>query len=185
MPRTTEQFKKMKEERRDSIIESSLVLYSLYGEKITIDQISDRAKCSHGIIYHYFKNTDEIIAKLLSSNYFLELKKSLIKTYTNIRSDNAIKSIVLILLNLKEMKEIAYGNIIISERGKKSLYNTLCDLVNRGQKEGVITGGNSSDIVETFFFTLKGIYLNSLLKKTVDNFRPSFDNVYEIFRKRY
>lgn len=184
MPRTSEQFKQMKVERRDSILESALVLYSLYGDKITIDQIADKAKCSHGIVYHYFKNVDEIIAKLLNSKFYIELNKSLNKSYANIKAENAIKSIVLTLLNLKTTKEIAYGNILISERNKKSLYNNLCNLVLRGQKEGVITGGNPVDIVETFFFTLKGIYLNSLLKKTVDNFRPSFDNVYEIFRKR-
>lgn len=184
MPRTSEQFKQMKVERRDSILESALVLYSLYGDKITIDQIADKAKCSHGIVYHYFKNVDEIVDKLLNSKFYLELKNSLIKPYSSIKSDVAIKDIVLFCLNLKSLKEVAYGNILISEHGKGTLHNLLINLVIRGQKEGVITGGDPIDIVGTFFFTLKGIYLNSLIKKTVDNFRPSFDNVYEIFRKR-
>lgn len=184
MPRSKEQFNQMKEDRVGSIMESSLVLYSLYGEKITIDMIAEKAKCSHGIVYHYFKNVDEVIEKLLKSSFYNELKSSVISEYKGVLAKDAIYSITNILLNLKSIKEIAYANILLKETGKKSLYQCLISLVERGQKEDDIVGGFPNDIVQTLFYVLKGIYLNSLLKKTLDNYRPSIDNVTEIFRKK-
>lgn len=184
MPRTNEQFKQMKEDRISSIMESSLVLYSLYGNKITIDQIAERSKCSHGIVYHYFKNTDEIIDKLLRSDKYIELKKSLIKSYAGVYAKDALKNIMVTLVNLTSVEDIGYGNIIINERDKKSLYPLMCSLVERGQKEGDVTGGDSKDIIQVAFLLLKGIYLDSLLKKHPEKLRPSLDNIMEIFRKK-
>ena len=74
MPRTREQFSEMKEERRTAILNAALPLFSL-GKKVTIDMIAEKAKCSHGIVYHYYKNTDQVLEKLLKSPTYVELKQ--------------------------------------------------------------------------------------------------------------
>ena len=76
MPRTKEQFRAMKEEREAVILKTALPLFSL-GQKVTVDLIVEKAKCSHGIVYHYFKNTDQILEKLLKKPIYTELKQNL------------------------------------------------------------------------------------------------------------
>ena len=71
MPRTREQFSEMKDERRAAILNAALPLFSL-GQKVTIDMIADKAKCSHGIVYHYYTNTNQILEKLLKSSTYVE-----------------------------------------------------------------------------------------------------------------
>src|SRR5574344_2094889 len=100
MPRTAQQFSEMKEARRDSILDASLIAFSLYGSKLTIDDVASLAKCSHGIVYHYFKNVDEIQSKLLASNLDGKMQKEVIKPYNGIYAKDAIKSIVLYLVSV-------------------------------------------------------------------------------------
>ena len=57
MPRRPEQFDQLKDERKASILKHALPLFALKPQKdITIDLISQSAKCSHGLVYHYFKS---------------------------------------------------------------------------------------------------------------------------------
>ena len=62
MPRTFKENEKIKEERRNKILDLSLKLFASYGyENVSIDMIAKKAKCSHGLMYHYFKDKDEIL----------------------------------------------------------------------------------------------------------------------------
>ena len=50
----------MKDERKLSILESALPLFAIYGKNdVSIDMICNKAKCSHGLVYHYFKNVEQ------------------------------------------------------------------------------------------------------------------------------
>ena len=73
MPRTKEQFTEMKDERKSSILKAALPLFSI-NKKVSIDAICEKAKCSHGIIYHYYRNSDQVLQTLLKSELYLELK---------------------------------------------------------------------------------------------------------------
>lgn len=184
MPRTSQQFKEMQQERIDSILESSLILYALNNGKITIDEVAKRANCSHGIIYHYFKNSEAIIEKLLSSKSYLDLKNSIIKQYKGVYAKDAIDNITKTMLSFSTIAGVCYGKILIGEMGKNSLRKTLESLVEKGQKEGNITGGAPEDIVACFLYLLNGYYLNVLLSKKRTICPPPIDNVLEIFRKK-
>ena len=79
MPRTNEENLRIKERRREEIINTSLKLFSKYGyDEISINDIARACSCSHGLLYHYFKSKDEIIdilkdrTKELFQNKFLE-----------------------------------------------------------------------------------------------------------------
>ena len=67
----------MKDERKLSILESALPLFAIHGKDISIDMICQKAKCSHGLAYHYFKNVDQIYNELLSSETYKSLYSSL------------------------------------------------------------------------------------------------------------
>ena len=115
MPRTREQFSEMKDERRNSILKAALPLFSL-SQKVSIDAICEKAKCSHGIVYHYFRNTDQILEKLLKSSTYVELQDKLFNKPEG-SSYEKIEQIIAILLDvsIKKMENVCYLNMIIKD----------------------------------------------------------------------
>lgn len=184
MPRTREQFRQMKDERAISILNAALPLFSLNGQKVSINEICERAKCSHGIVYHYFKNTDEIYQKLLETSTFVELKEKINKVNEG-SSYEKLEEIVTILLDVSKDKinEICYLNILIKETGKTSLQASLLKLVKEAQNSGKVIGGEPQDIVNCLFVLLKGIYLSYITEKHPSVKVPSLENVMQLIRK--
>lgn len=182
MPRTPLQFQQMKDERKLSILESALPLFAIHGKDITIDMICQKAKCSHGLAYHYFKNVDQIYDELLSSDTY---KSVLSRVDIFDENSDAYSQIIKISKTLVDfVKEprfvVAFAQIIVSDENKNSFYSRFVKLVSKGQKEGCVTGGNPTDIVGTFFCTLKGLYLSVLNQKHPDIKVPSIDNILRI-----
>lgn len=184
MPRTREQFHEMKDERVESILNSALPLFSLYGEKVSIDAICEKAKCSHGIIYHYFKNSKEIYDKLLNTPTYLELLKKLLGPHEG-SSYEKIREIISILLNVSiaKMEKICYLNIILKNEDKKSLFSYLCQIIKDGQRANSIIGGEPENIVRSIYFLFKGIYLSFLTEKHPNVKVPSLETVMQFIRK--
>ena len=183
MPRTREQFSEMKDERRNSILSASLPLFSL-NKKVSIDMICAKAKCSHGIVYHYFRNTDQILEKLLKSPVFLELNDKLFKVSEG-SSYEKIEHILSVLLDVSKDKfeDVCYLNMIIKNTDKTSLRFLLAKLIKDGQASGTIIGGEPSSLVDAIFFLLKGLYLTFLLEKHPDIKVPSVETVMQLLRK--
>ena len=157
MPRTPLQFQQMKDERKLSFLESALPLFAVHGKDISMDLICQKAKCSHGLAYHYFKNTEQIYNELLTSETYKDLLNKLSNVDVSTNAYAQIENKVRILLSLvNESKAlVSFALIIISQEDKKSFFITFSKLVAQGQKEGTVTGGNPSDIVSTFFLLLK------------------------------
>lgn len=183
MPRTREQFSEMKEDRRNSILAAALPLFSL-NKKVSIDMICEKAKCSHGIVYHYFKNTDQILEKLLKNPTFLDLQAKL-NGVKGGSSYEKIEEILSILLDVSQTKfdTICYLNMIIKNNEKNSLRASLTKLIKDGQAAGSIIGGEPSQLVESVFLLLKGLYLTFLLEKHPDVKVPSVETVMQLLRK--
>jgi len=183
MPRTREQFSEMKDERRSSILKAALPLFSL-SPKVSIDAICEKAKCSHGIVYHYYRNTDQIYQTLLKSELYAELKHSLFETAEGSSYDQ-IEHIISILLDVSEKKfeNACYSNMFIKSREKDSLYVRLVKLIKDGQTSGLIVGGEPSSLVDSVFLLLKGIYLTFLLEKHPVIKVPSVEIVMQLLRK--
>ena len=183
MPRTSLQFKKMKDERKLSILEAALPLFSIHGDKVTIDMVSNAAKCSHGLVYHYFKNVDEIFNELLSSDTYQSLINKLFIDDKGRYAYEVIKDIMKELHSLSSYQDMCFANIILSLEGKKSLFDKVTSLVTRGQKEGEVTGGDPREITMCAFLLYKGIYLCHITNKKFKYPNPAFDNVMKIFQK--
>jgi len=183
MPRTREQFTEMKDERRASIMHAALPLFSL-NKKVSIDAICEKAKCSHGIVYHYFTNTNQIYDKLMESPTCLELKRRLFELPQGSNYDK-IEEIISVLLDVssKKMDNVCYLNIFIKDKEKTSLYALLCKLVKDGQKAGTIVGGEPTELVDSVFLLLKGLYLTFLLEKHPEIKVPSIETVMQLLRK--
>lgn len=186
MPRTPIQFQQMKDERKLSILESALFLFASHGKNsVTIDMVCQKAKCSHGLVYHYFKNVDQIYFELLKSETFRNVNSKIDivdldkDSYPQIR--NIINNLVKIIKETKT--EIAFALIILESTDKKSFYSKLTNVIEKGQNEKTITGGNPTDIASTFIYFIKGLYLTYLNQKHPANKVPSIDNIMQIFER--
>lgn len=66
MPKTKEQMNALKEARKKQIALSGLKVFCQKGyDGTTVDDIVKKAKCSHGLFYHYFKSKKEIFDEVL------------------------------------------------------------------------------------------------------------------------
>ena len=183
MPRTREQFSEMKEDRRNSILRSALPLFSLY-EKVSIDMICEEAKCSHGIVYHYFTNVKQIYDRLMKRATYEELKNKIF-VFDGGSSYEKIEQVITVLLDVSKEKfeNVCYLNLMIKSREKDSVYSLLTKLVKEGQSAGTIIGGEPSQLVESVFLLLKGLYLSFLLEKHPVVKVPLLETVMQLLRK--
>lgn len=184
MPRTREQFSEMKDERRKQILNAALPLFALHGNKVSIDQIAKNAKCSHGIFYHYYKNTDEILHALLLSPTYVELHNSLF----NINDGNNYEKIqeiisILVSVSIAKLDKISYLLIIIKSEDKNSLFSVLTKLIKNAQISGYVVAGEPEELVRSIFFLFKGIYMSFLLEKHPVVKVPSLETVMQLIRK--
>ena len=61
MPRTLEQNEQIRLERINIIMTSAMYLFATKGyDSTTLDEIAKDSGCSHGLLYHYFKNKNFI-----------------------------------------------------------------------------------------------------------------------------
>ena len=183
MPRTREQFSEMKDERKSSILKAALPLFSL-NKKVSIDAICEKAKCSHGIIYHYYRNTDQILDTLLKSATYVDLKNRLFNPDEG-SSYEKIEQIISILIDVSEKKieHTCYLNILIKEKDKGSLFQHLTKLIKEAQISGTVVAGDPIELVNSLFLLLKGLYLSLLLEKHPDIKVPSLETVMQLLRK--
>ena len=183
MPRTKEQFSEMKDERKSSILKAALPLFSL-NKKVSIDAICEKAKCSHGIVYHYYRNTDQIFDTLLKSETYKDLVSKLFNDSEG-SSYEQIEHTMHVLLDVseKKMDNVCYLNILIKSKEKSSLFARLVKLVKEAQMSGLVVAGEPSQLVDSMFLLLKGLYLTFLLEKHPDIKVPSIETVMQLIRK--
>ena len=183
MPRTREQFSEMKDERKSSILKAALPLFSL-NKKVSIDAICEKAKCSHGIIYHYYRNTDQILDTLLKSATYVDHKNRLFNPDEG-SSYEKIEQIISILIDVSEKKieHTCYLNMLIKEKDKGSLFQHLTKLIKEAQISGTVVAGDPIELVNSLFLLLKGLYLSLLLEKHPDIKVPSLETVMQLLRK--
>ena len=68
MPKSKEEFNKIKEKRRNDIVKTATYIFAFNNYKsVTTDSITDTLKCSHGLFYHYFDNKEDLFNEVVSS----------------------------------------------------------------------------------------------------------------------
>lgn len=61
MPRTEKENAKIRERRRNEILDAAVEIFAKKGyEKTSCDDINKKVGCSHGLFYRYFKSKDDI-----------------------------------------------------------------------------------------------------------------------------
>lgn len=84
-PRTKEQFKGIREERKKQIMEAALEVFAESGyHKASISQIAKEAHISKGLLYNYFENKEELLLQVMSDGI-----EYLLRSYKNQSQEEA------------------------------------------------------------------------------------------------
>ncbi len=184
MPRTKEQNDLVKEERKENILDCAFSLFALKQNKLTIDDICGKSKCSHGIIYHYYKSVDDIVEKIYKSGFYNTIKRSLfIELDKDSNPIEKVRNLIKKMMSFYDEKSVATITIIIREIDKNSLKEKLDSIIKEGQSSFQFVGGEPNEIIDILFSFFKGKYLDFLLNRKSKIIYPSIDNVMKIITR--
>ena len=99
-PRDDDSVPKPRGEKRDRILEAAIVVFTRKGfHKARISDISAEAEIAYGLVYHYFKNKDEILATIFEERWggLLEALHAIGRGPGTVR--NQLVSIATLILN--------------------------------------------------------------------------------------
>lgn len=150
MPRTIQQNKLIKDKRKSEILNAALELFVKKGfDSVSMDNIANKVKCSHGLIYHYYTNKKDILIDLVIKSHdvisidfkaimeldisYYEKYKDVMENLLNVIVSNSHKRYYLFLfftlpLNKSLSKELTEPTL--------KLYKKLEDVIKLCQKEG-------------------------------------------------
>lgn len=189
MPRSKQDFKAITDERKQSILDSALRLFSLYGyDSISIDDITKASKCSHGLFYHYFSSKADLfhtLMELIHSKWEKEIEKlnlnqpplSIIKDITNfyiekLKQEDEDAYVLYLFLTFHLQKNLPEP-LHKKDKDKKGPFKKIVEIVKQGQEDGVFEVGDPIEYVRAYFACLEGlaynrIYLGKNVFKNID-----------------
>lgn len=172
MPKTKEQFEEIRNERIDKILESALRLFVMKGyDAVNLDEVTKEVKCSHGLLYHYFKGKDELYLAVINKKVVPYIKETL----QGISFEQKAKYVIHDVLKeiLKKIKAVdeknswkiyLYLNIhlqknlfLSSAQEKMPMFIKLLELIKRGQEEGDFNDHNEDELAISLLSLIKGL----------------------------
>ncbi len=206
MPKTEEQLNKLKETRRREIALCGLKVFCEKGyDFTTVDDIVKKAKCSHGLFYHYFKSKKEIfdeIIRIKHESRDLELKEKVEK-----ESDYRKKLKIIVESMFKNMKNDEnfpyhyyfflsncfshkYKQRFLLEKkdsNKKPFILVLENIFKNGQESGQFnTKYTAKECAELLISIIQGATLGFVIapKDVQDKMKlPNVDLILDVFNK--
>ena len=204
MPKNSMQFIKLKEKRKEDIVESALKVFCEKGYAgATINDIVKKAKCSHGLFYHYFKSKKEIFNEVSETRgkhmiYFLDKVLEEKSNYV----DKLRKMTEYIFNNMKKDEIFAYRYYFfvstIFAKAESGELPPKCDkkvpphirmhsFFEEGVKQGEFRRDfTPADCAKLYNSIIQGATLNFILcpKEFKQSFKfPVIDFIVDIFKK--
>lgn len=181
MPRNAELNEKMKESRRAAILDAALLLFASRGLAATnVRHIAQGAGMSQGLLYHYFKNKEEIFTELVAYSYGRMKEAALGLEEMKAPADEKLKmALSRLLSNMKDKENNArqylFTNIAaassaipdeaeaIIRQTRPVLYLSLEKIMIQGQQEGSLLAGDASQMAALFWATINGLAVQAAL----------------------
>jgi len=181
MPRNKEANQKVKDERRDQILSSALLLFATKGLSATkISDIAVKTGMSQGLIYHYYKSKEEIFTWLIGSamekmneaalnleNLQVSAKEKIIIAINGLlkgfdENENTANYYFLITQTaLSEAYPEEVREIIRTQNDVK--YEVIIRILKQGQMEGTIKNHDAQEMATLFFSSINGLALNKAI----------------------
>ncbi len=189
-PRTKEQYAKIREDRRELILNTALELFARQGiSHTTIDQIAKKAGISKGLIYNYF-TSKEILLEEIIKNSFDHLYDFFDANHDDILTTEEMKYFIdqqirMLKQNIDFWKFLYM--LLVQPFAEKLVNQMQSELMASGMWKKVAAYFRNHDFedpeLETWFFhaMLDGIYMNYVFNP--DNF--PIDRLKELIIQRY
>ncbi|WP_442602149.1 TetR/AcrR family transcriptional regulator [Paenibacillus sp. KN14-4R] len=170
-PLNGEQLHKIRDERREQIIQAAIKVFArrgIIGTKMSM--IAAEAGISHGLIYHYFKTKDELFTMLIEGA--IQTSISSIEGLYHIPG-SPIEKIRLLTKHILEKDNTPFFMLIyqanhsdgvpekvqqlIEQYPLQAYIDRLLPIFRDGQQVGEIVEGNLEELVGNYFTILSGI----------------------------
>ena len=179
MPKTKEQCERIKQERMEQIYKEALRLFAIKGyEAVTADEITTAVGCSHGLLFHYFTNKEDLFQETVD-NLALKLDAEITKNVNYEQKPklvlqdlldaylSALKSsrddyacAIYLLLNLWiQSKNLSKKK---QEEMKYKVFDSIYDIVKKGTEEKEFINSPPADLTITITSILKGLSYNRI-----------------------
>jgi len=192
MPRTPEQYQKIREEKRKQIMEAALELFSNEGYHGTsISKIAKAAGISKGLLYNYFKSKEELVTSIMNKGMeiltdFLDPNKDGIltdeefeffvrKSFETLKENTSYWRLYFSLIMQAEVYEL------VMEKYQEVLGNTMELLIvyfkKQGAKEPVseatLFGSIMDGVSLTYILNPAGTDLETIQQSIINKFRKN------------
>ena len=177
MPRTQEQFELIRSERMDAILTSALFLFATKGyDSTTLDEIAKDAGCSHGLLYHYFKDKYTLYDYLVNSVVFPKIVKLINSVNRAQKAKFVLYDCLNALLNALKSDDDQYSwaiNLLISidlsivegtkslrvsKHANKKVFTWISSTIERGKLEGDFSmEKNTREVTGAILCFIKGL----------------------------
>lgn len=203
MPKTPEQNRKIKLERKSQILDTSLRLFALKGyDSVVVSDITREAGCSHSLFYHYFKNKEEVFLELIKmAEKRVTLRSSDLANYDNLPAIEVIQLIVsdmiqeiydenvmpyylYMFINLHLQTTLPTLNTKEKKAKKPGFFHLFIELVSKGQKEGDVAPGEPKQFAIIYFSIIKGLCFTRLNSNKKNLTIPNVDIVMNLFTRK-
>lgn len=202
MPKTEQQLTRLKEIRKNEITSSALKIFCEKGYAYTtVNDIVKKAKCSHGLFYHYFKSKKDIFEEVHRSknddfNVFItalfnkdgkytdKLRELTEYTFNNIKKDEIFAYRYYFFISTVFLKAESNEK---PPKGKEPPHVKMNAFFQEGIKSGEFKNKYpASDCTRLYHSILQGATLNFILcpKEFKNSFTfPNVEHILDIFRK--
>ena len=179
MPKTKEQCEKIKQERINNIYYHSLRLFAMRGfNGVTADEIAKEVGCSHGLLFHYFSNKEDLFQAVVN-NLAVRLDEEIIKDVNfDQRPKFVMQDLIDAYLNALKSSKDDYACTIyllvnlwiqsrsLSKKKQKEfefkIFDRFYQIIEKGQAENEFIDYPVTELTITVTSILKGIAYNRI-----------------------
>jgi AcrR family transcriptional regulator len=197
MPRSSQQNQRIKDERREQILQAGLTVFAAKGlAAAKISDIAAAADLSYGLVYHYFHDKEELYFALVER----ALQGTLRLTTTALdRPEPAWERLRALcaemLVGLRSTPE--YFRLMlqaqVSEPPPSAIHTlnarygvqiwiNLTTLIRQAQDEGQVVAVDAGELAYTLIATIQGLSLNQTADYPIPNAFPSVETVLRLLR---
>ncbi|MEB3100358.1 TetR/AcrR family transcriptional regulator [Ferviditalea candida] len=199
MPRTDEQNRQIRDERREQIMQAALKVFARRGMAAAkIGDIAAEAGLSNGLVYHYFKSKEEMFSEWVGravegsrrvalyageqpGKAIDQLKWMTETILQSIRGEGAYLFLIMIQAMTSDAVPEDVKRLLDSESKASYALLATVPIIRRGQEEGTIIRENAEQLAVAYFSFIQGLAISRVQQP--DCPLPKPETILRIFHK--
>lgn len=197
MPRSPQANQRIRDERRDQIMQAGLKVFARKGlAAAKISDVAAAADLSYGLVYHYFHDKDELYFALVER----ALQGTLRLTTTAlersgaawerlrdlciqmIEGARATPEYFLIILQAQLTEPPSSAIHTLTQRYGQQIWTNLATLIQQAQDEGQVVAIDARELASVLIAIVQGVSLNQTTTYQTLNVHPSVSTVLRFLR---